>query len=74
MVITVKLYASFRTGRFDHKNVEINSGMTVSEICRQIELPTKEIGIILCNHRHVKLDYELSDGDALALFPLLGGG
>lgn len=74
MIITLKLYASFRTGRFDMKNMEIPAGFTVCEICQQIELPANEIGIILCNHKHVKLEYELADGDTLALFPLLGGG
>ena len=37
-------------------------------------LPVPELGIIMVNSRHARLDRELSDGDTLALFPLLGGG
>jgi molybdopterin converting factor small subunit len=74
MNITVKLFASFRTGRFDVETADYPNGTTVAAVAERLQLPIAVLGIMICNHRHVKLDYELVDGDVLALFPLLGGG
>jgi len=74
MKITVKLFASFRTGRFDVETTDYPPGTTVAAVAELLRLSTAELGIMICNHRHVKLDYELTEGDILALFPLLGGG
>lgn len=74
MNITVKLFASFRTGRFDIENRDYPAGTTVADVADSINLPQSELGIIMVNNRHVKLDRVLADGDTLALFPLLGGG
>lgn len=74
MRITVKLFASFRTGRFDIESGDYPAGTTVADVADRLHLPHGELGIMMVNSRHVKLDRELADGDTLALFPLLGGG
>lgn len=74
MNITVKLFASFRTGRFDIKTGDYPEGTTVADIVDSLNLSHSELGIMMINSRHVKLDRQLADGDTLALFPLLGGG
>ena len=74
MNITVKLFASFRTGRFDIERAVYPAGTTVAEVADSLDLPQSELGIMLINSRHVKLDRVLIEGDTLALFPLLGGG
>ena len=74
MNITVKLFASFRTGRFDIETAEYPAGTTVADVAESLKLPLTELGIIMVNNRHVKTDRQLVDGDTLALFPLLGGG
>ena len=74
MTITIKLFASFRTGRFDVETADYPDGTTVAAVTESLKLPISELGIILCNHRHVKPDHQLVDGDTLSLFPLLGGG
>ena len=74
MKITVKLFASFRTGRFEIEAREYPPGTTVAEVADSLNLPRAELGIMMINHRHVKLERILADGDTLALFPLLGGG
>jgi molybdopterin converting factor small subunit len=74
MRITVKLFASFRTGRFSVEEREYPEGMTIGQVADDISLPREEIGIIMVNSRHAKLERVLEDGDILALFPLLGGG
>ncbi len=74
MNITVKLFASFRTGRFDIETGDYPAGTTVADIADSLKLPQSELGIMMVNSRHVKLDRVLVDGEVLALFPLLGGG
>ncbi|MBL0225274.1 MAG: MoaD/ThiS family protein [Geobacteraceae bacterium] len=74
MIVTVKLFASFRTGRFDIETVDYPAGTTVADVADRLRLPHSELGIMMINSRHVKLDRELAEGDTLALFPLLGGG
>ena len=74
MHVTVKLFASFRTGRTPMEVCDYPPGTTVADVVAEKGIPVADLGIILVNHRHVHLDRELADGDILALFPLLGGG
>ena len=74
MKLTIKLFASFRTGRFDVETADYPPGTSVADVVDSLKLPRVELGIMLINNRHVKLDHLLSDGDIVALFPLLGGG
>lgn len=74
MHITVKLFASFRTGRFEIETCDYPPGTTVADVADTLKLPQNELGIMMINNRHVKLERVLAEGDTLALFPLLGGG
>lgn len=74
MNITVKLFASFRAGRFEIETRDYPEGTTVADVADSLNLPQNELGIMMVNNRHVKLDRRLADGETLALFPLLGGG
>jgi len=74
MQITVKLFATFRIGRFTIENREFPEGTTVGQIVRELEIPESELGILMVNSRHVDLERVMADGEALAIFPLVGGG
>lgn len=74
MQVTVKLFASFRSGRFEIEPREYQDGTTVADVADSLNLPHSELGIMMVSNRHVKLDRVLADGETLALFPLLGGG
>ena len=74
MEITVKLFATFRTGRFSIETREYPEETTVRQIVRELEIPESELGILLVNSRHVDLERVMADGETLAIFPLLGGG
>ncbi len=74
MRITVKLFANFRAGRFEIEERDYPEGTTIGAVADSIDLPHSHIGIIIVNNRHAKLEYELVEGDILAIFPLLGGG
>ncbi|MGZ8460576.1 MAG: MoaD/ThiS family protein, partial [Candidatus Deferrimicrobiaceae bacterium] len=73
MRITVKLFATFRKGRFDAEVREVPPGTTVSNVVDEMRLPGS-IGIIFVNSRHADPSRVLADGDTLAIFPLVGGG
>lgn len=74
MQVTVKLFASFRTGRTPIEVCAYPDGTTVGDVVAEKGIPVTELGIMLVNCRHVHLDRVLADGDLLAIFPLLGGG
>ncbi len=74
MKVTVKLFATFRAGRFGEQIKEYAPGTTVGDILNELSLPLDEIGATLINHRHVEEDQLLKDGDSLSIFPLVGGG
>ena len=74
MQVTVKLFASFRTGRTPIEICSYPAGATVADVVAEKGIPEAEIGIMLINSRHVHLDRLLAEGDVLAIFPLLGGG
>jgi molybdopterin converting factor small subunit len=74
MNVTVKLFASFRAGRFEIETGDYPAGTTVADVADSLKLPHSELGIMMVNNRHVKLERVLAEGDILALFPLLGGG
>ena len=73
MQITVKLFATFRNGRFKVAQQERPEGTTCRAIVLELGLTEQEVGIIL-NGRHESLDRQLGEGDTLSLFPLVGGG
>jgi len=74
MQITVKLFASFRNGRFNVALQELPEDTDCRIIVLSLGLTEEEIGVVLVNGRHATLDHLLHDGDTLSLFPLVGGG
>ena len=74
MKINVKLFASFQIGRFKQELREYPEQTRIRTVVRELNIPEEEIGILLLNAVHVDLDRSLSDGDLLAIFPLVGGG
>jgi molybdopterin converting factor small subunit len=74
MIVTIKLFATFRTGRFGEETREYSADTTVGDILKELNLPLDEIGATLINHKHVEEDQTLLDGDTLSIFPLVGGG
>jgi sulfur-carrier protein len=74
MQITVKLFATFRIGRFVAENREYPPGTRIAAIIAQLQIPEAQIGMIMLNHRHAEPEQVLHDGDTLAIFPLVGGG
>jgi molybdopterin converting factor small subunit len=74
MKITVKLFASFRDGRFKEEVRDTPAGTVCRQVVLEVGLKEEELGVVMVNGRHAPLEQELRDGDTLALFPLVGGG
>lgn len=53
--------------------IDVADGATVGEVIARLGLPD-EPRVVLVNGRHVADDQPLSDGDRLAIFPLIAGG
>ena len=74
MEIEVRLFATFRKGRWKNKYLKFDREISIREIIEQLEIKEEELGIVLVNGRHRDIDNRLKDGDVLALFPPIGGG
>lgn len=74
MLITVKLFAQFRKGRFVEQQRECAPNSSVGSIVQELGIEEPEVGLIMVNNRHAELTSELQEGARLAIFPLVGGG
>jgi molybdopterin converting factor small subunit len=72
--VTVKLFASFREGRFDVAQRDCAAGTTVASLVHDLGIAPEEIGVVLVGGRHAALEQCTAPGDTIAIFPLLGGG
>ncbi|MEI8355876.1 MAG: MoaD/ThiS family protein, partial [Deltaproteobacteria bacterium] len=65
MNVTLKLFATFRTGRFTVETREYVQGKTVRDVIEELSLPEDDIGATLINGIHVEEECELKDADTL---------
>jgi sulfur carrier protein len=74
MNIQVRLFATFRQGRFNRQNLDLPQGSLVQDLCRQLAIAPKDVAIMLVNGLEAPPDRELRETDTVSLFPGLGGG
>lgn len=74
MKITVKLFAYFRDNRFKVEEREINENTTVGDIVDDLKIDREEVGVLMINSRHTTFETHPQENDALAIFPVVGGG
>lgn len=55
-------------------SLEVDDCSTIRSVVVSVGIPMDEVKIILVNGRSKEIDYVLSDGDRLALFPPVAGG
>ena len=77
--IEVRLYANLRdlhpeAGKEGELTVSLNDNSNVSALIGKLNLPRKEISLVMVNGKHQKDDFVLKDGDRVGIFPLIGGG
>ena len=74
MLIKVKLFATFRQGRFDENNIDLPMASSVAFLLKHLNISAEQVGILLVNGRSVSVETELSDNDVVSIFPAIGGG
>lgn len=74
MHITIKLFATFREGRFKVEVKEFPEETQVDNILQSLGISAEEVAICLVNGRDADKHTKLGDGDTLSLFPPVGGG
>jgi len=74
MNVEVRLFATFREGRFKTKEIDISAGYSVGDVLGDMEIPVGEVGILMVNGEDSAFERVLNDGDVLAIFPAVGGG
>jgi molybdopterin synthase sulfur carrier subunit len=72
--VTVKLFASLRTGRFEIETREFSPGCSVGEAIAAVGVSAEEAAVVFVNSRHAAPGLALAEGDVLAIFPPVGGG
>jgi len=74
MVVEVRLFATFRKGRFTEKQIELPEGSSLSDILQQLQIAPEQVGILLVNGRNAPVHHKLASTDVVSIFPALGGG
>lgn len=74
MRVTIKLFATFRDGRFKVEERDLAEGSCVLDVLRPMNIKPEEIAICLLNGKNANEHNVLTDGDTIALFPPVGGG
>ena len=74
MQLEVRLFATFRQGRFKVKEMELADGLVLMGLLEELNICKTEVGILLVNGRHSVEDTILNAGDVVAIFPAVGGG
>lgn len=54
--------------------VDLPPGATLGDLIKKLQLPAAEIKVIFVNGRARPLDWQLSQGDEVGIFPPIGGG
>jgi molybdopterin converting factor small subunit len=73
--VEMRLYASLQKWRPTPVGSYGLAGIaTVGDLVRENGIPEKEIAIVFINGRRGGLESTLTNGDAVSLFPLIGGG
>lgn len=79
MRVTVKLFATltrFKSGaKFGSAfEVDLPAGSSVRDLMSELKIPIEEAHVIFINNVIVEPDSSLNDGDAVGMFPQVGGG
>ncbi|NMB28030.1 MAG: MoaD/ThiS family protein [Tissierellia bacterium] len=74
MEVEVRLFATFRNGRWVSKKLNFDEAVDIRYILDELQIKEEELGIALINGKYSEVDSILKERDVLALFPPIGGG
>jgi len=72
--VTVKLFATFRDGRFKVEERDLPEDTHLLDVLQLLNIKLEEVAICLVNGRNINEQQVLKAGDTIALFPPVGGG
>jgi molybdopterin synthase sulfur carrier subunit len=79
MRVRVKLYATLRRHREAAQTgapfeAELPDGAALADLIAQLGLPREEVKVVFVNGRARAMNWPLSVGDQVGIFPPIGGG
>ena len=74
MVVEVKLFATFREGRFNEKELELPEESSLRDLLKYLKIPEKDAKVLIVNGLAVPIEHKLSNHDIIAIFPPIAGG
>jgi len=74
MNIEVRLFASFRDGRWKKKKISYEKGTKIKDVIDSLNIDEEQLGIVMVNGSYKKSDTLLKEGDVLSIFPPVAGG
>ncbi len=74
MVVEVKLFATFREGRFNERDLELPEESSLRDLLKYLKIPEKDAKILIVNGLAVSVEHKLSSLDIVAIFPPIAGG
>jgi sulfur-carrier protein len=80
MRVNVKLFATLRRFALNDVQagtpfaVEMESGASLEDLIKILNLPTEEVRIVFVNGRAQEENWILQEGDEVGMFPPIGGG
>jgi molybdopterin synthase sulfur carrier subunit len=54
--------------------IEAPDGATLADLVNQLKLPREEVTVLFVNGRSRSIDWVLTPGDEIGIFPLVAGG
>ena len=73
-MVEVRLFATFRQGRFKIQVMDLPAGAIAGDVLKRLEIQPDEVSILLVNGKESDASRLLELGDAMSLFPGVGGG
>ena len=80
MEVEVKLYASlqdYMPEKAEGSNafsVKLETGKKLGDLIEEIGIPESEVKMVFVNNKKRQEEYEIQDGDSIAIFPPIAGG
>jgi sulfur carrier protein ThiS len=74
MVVEIRLFATFRKGRFQKRQMEIPIGTSPKDLFKKLKIPAEQVGVLLVNGIGAAHNQKLRPHDIVSIFPAIGGG
>jgi len=74
MEIEVRLFATFRVGRWKSKRLSFPEETRIIDVLDFLQIKKEDLGLVLINGSYKEIDEKLKGSDILAIFPPVAGG